>query len=273
MANFSLINTSEQIPDAVKDLEQHSVLSLDCEGVFLSRKGLLCIVQLGTPTGHVYLFDIIVLCGEPFEKGLKRILESSSIVKIIHDCRRDSDALFHQFGVRLGNVFDTQVADIWIRKNYKMAMPKYVNSYVKLLAYYLDESVIDLTDKNAGTELLKRDNDVWLKRPLDPSLIGYAVTDVIHLHSLKKAMEARMFRELTNGMECYLACDRDKNETPEKPPAKPPLNPDDFEFIADHLKKTLRISGPSLPKNYSQRGAECMKDLFQFNSGRRFKKL
>jgi len=30
-------------------------------------------------------------------------------VKVIHDCRQDSAALFYQLQIRLANVFDTQV--------------------------------------------------------------------------------------------------------------------------------------------------------------------
>jgi len=31
---------------------------------------------------------------------------------VIHDCRQVSDALFHQYRVRLVNVFDTQVGKL-----------------------------------------------------------------------------------------------------------------------------------------------------------------
>ena len=30
------------------------------------------------------------------------------MLKVVHDCRRDADALLHQYGVRLAHVFDTQ---------------------------------------------------------------------------------------------------------------------------------------------------------------------
>ncbi len=42
-------------------------------------------------------------------KELKSLMENSSVVKVIHDCRQDSAALFYQLQIRLDNVFDTQV--------------------------------------------------------------------------------------------------------------------------------------------------------------------
>jgi ribonuclease D len=42
-------------------------------------------------------------------KELRSLMENSSVVKVIHDCRQDSAALFYQLQIRLDNVFDTQV--------------------------------------------------------------------------------------------------------------------------------------------------------------------
>lgn len=40
---------------------------------------------------------------------LKSMLEDDSIVKVMHDCRQDSAALYYQMGIKLQNVFDSQV--------------------------------------------------------------------------------------------------------------------------------------------------------------------
>ena len=44
---------------------------------------------------------------DPLIKWLKIILEDQNILKIIHDCRMDSDALYHHFDIKLANVHDT----------------------------------------------------------------------------------------------------------------------------------------------------------------------
>ena len=40
----------------------------------------------------------------------KEVLEDGGVCKIVHDCKADSDALFHILGINLNNVHDTQVA-------------------------------------------------------------------------------------------------------------------------------------------------------------------
>ena len=51
-----------------------------------------------------------VLGARAFDQGgLKELLESRRVRKIIYDGRADADALFHLFGVRLSNVYDVQV--------------------------------------------------------------------------------------------------------------------------------------------------------------------
>jgi len=51
---------------------------------------------------------------------LKDPLESTSIVKVMHDCRQDSDALFHLAGIKLTSVFDVQLGHVTLlRKTYE----------------------------------------------------------------------------------------------------------------------------------------------------------
>ncbi|KAK2551132.1 piRNA biogenesis protein EXD1 [Acropora cervicornis] len=99
--------------DAVKFVSKQRVIGVVCEGINLGRYGKLCWLVV------IYLFDILTLGAACFDEGLQNILESGDILKVIHDCRQVSDALFHQYRVRLVNVFDTQVADVVIYKNEK----------------------------------------------------------------------------------------------------------------------------------------------------------
>jgi len=36
------------------------------------------------------------------------LLEDVNVLKIVHDCRHDSKALWHQYGCYLNPIFDTQ---------------------------------------------------------------------------------------------------------------------------------------------------------------------
>ena len=88
-----------------------------------------CTVATATQT---YLFDILVLGELAFQSGLRALLESPACVKVMHDCRKDSAALFHQHHVRLQNVFDSQVADLFIRRAFTGVMPGYVKGPLSL---------------------------------------------------------------------------------------------------------------------------------------------
>jgi exonuclease 3'-5' domain-containing protein 1 len=59
----------------------------------------------------VYLFDVLK-GGERlfFDRGLRYLLESNKIIKIMHDCRKDSEALYFQYDVTLRGVWDSQIA-------------------------------------------------------------------------------------------------------------------------------------------------------------------
>ncbi|KAL6960091.1 hypothetical protein U1Q18_049395 [Sarracenia purpurea var. burkii] len=88
--------------------ERQLVIGFDCEGVDLCRYGTLCIMQLAFPDA-IYLVDAIQ-GGKVLIKACKPALESTYITKVIHDCKRDSEALYFQFGIKLHNVVDTQVS-------------------------------------------------------------------------------------------------------------------------------------------------------------------
>ena len=57
-----------------------------------------------------YLFDVLVQTDDSVWRELKRLLEDEDLIKVMHDCRKASAALFNDLGIRLNNVFDTQVS-------------------------------------------------------------------------------------------------------------------------------------------------------------------
>lgn len=59
-----------------------------------------------------YLFDFVTGTEVNREKAalLKVLFEDASKIKIFHDSRRDAEALYHQLGISLKNVCDTQVS-------------------------------------------------------------------------------------------------------------------------------------------------------------------
>jgi len=93
-------------------------VAFDCEGVDLSRVGSLEIVSLcfedeSSPNSAkaVYLLDLGGSGAsdqrEERVAALKKLFECKNVVKVIHDCRIDCDALYHKWGIDLQNAHDT----------------------------------------------------------------------------------------------------------------------------------------------------------------------
>jgi hypothetical protein len=91
--------------------ETTHILSIDLEGVDLQRTGEICILQIATSTQFVYLFDITRLGSKAFhDSGLaEKVLCNDSFIKLFFDGRKDMEALFYQFNVRVSNILDMQV--------------------------------------------------------------------------------------------------------------------------------------------------------------------
>ncbi len=60
-----------------------------------------------------FIFDLVAtnaFTRETVVSGFREVLESNSIIKVMHDCSKPAAAIFYQLHIRLCNVFDTQVA-------------------------------------------------------------------------------------------------------------------------------------------------------------------
>ncbi|KAL3859215.1 hypothetical protein ACJMK2_009444 [Sinanodonta woodiana] len=170
---------------AVRKLQQEKVIAVDSEGVNLGIKGPLTLMQIGTINGDVYIFDVMKNEKEQDKSffkdtGLDNVLSSPNIVKVIHSCSGDSAALFHQFGITLDNVFDTQVAHLVIAEHKGRRLP-YRLKLAELCSTYSDTAKVYDAKDDVKIELCKNENNYWAKRPLTQEMIDYASGDVTAL--------------------------------------------------------------------------------------------
>lgn len=112
LRNVRIIAKPKECATLVNNIlnKQYDVVAVDAEGVNLGPKGPMTLLQIATPEKQVYIFDLLSNPALLVEGKLKEILESEKLLKVMHDCRNDSAALYHQFGITLKNVFDTQAA-------------------------------------------------------------------------------------------------------------------------------------------------------------------
>ncbi|EEC15704.1 conserved hypothetical protein, partial [Ixodes scapularis] len=161
-------------------LSQCPVLALDAEGVNLGPRGPLTLLQLATAAGEVFLFDV-QSTPQLFDEGkLKDILESQTIVKVVHDCRNDSAALFYQFGIRLQNVFDTQAAHATLQQQ-DQGKPVHKVKNVSLGTLCGLYGGPPNPRREQVKSLYRRDQKFWSRRPLSEDMVFHAAFDVFCL--------------------------------------------------------------------------------------------
>ncbi|CAG2233182.1 EGL [Mytilus edulis] len=193
--NVEIIKESERCLRVVDQLSKCDFIAMDAEGINLGKDGPLTLLQIGTVDDKVYLFDI-ASNKDLFRNGkLKEILQSENLVKVIHSCSGDSAALYHQFGVRLKNVFDTQVAHLVISENKGRRLPPSMKLSDVCQMYSDDAQPLEQKDK-VKIRWTKEDGELWARRPLTTEMIEYASNDVTALiptvyNNQKRILEER----------------------------------------------------------------------------------
>ena len=232
--DYRLVDSDTGLQDAISEIKQKiaeriALLAVDCEGNSLSREGALTIITVATEE-KVYIFDVQKLGQATFSSELGEILEDESRKKLMFDCRQDSDALWHQFKVKLSGVLDLQLLEvIYRRENPSASTTKTPQSSFKnkrggrrnrrsqrtdevekiygfgrcLELYLQDENLVKIKDK--GRELLEEDDELWTKRPLTDELIQYCVVDTMAMFRLYNKM-----KDVNGGEQARLRVASDK---------------------------------------------------------------
>ena len=203
------VTLKETLCELKGKLERNTILAVDCEGVNLSRKGAITIITVATED-KAYIFDVLKLGQAVFNSGLGEILEDKSRKKMMFDCRQDSDALWHQFNVKLTGVLDLQLLEIiYRRENATDSRPsstKYarrsqrtdevekIYGFARCLELYVqDEDLIKMKEK--GKEAMQSINHVWKQRPLSDELVQYCIVDTMGMFRLYEKMKDVYGRE------------------------------------------------------------------------------
>ncbi|GFY68079.1 piRNA biogenesis protein EXD1 [Trichonephila inaurata madagascariensis] len=220
---------------SVKHMKEQDSIGVSLEGPEISRSGILTWLCVST-SSCTFLFDILTLGEEAFRRGIKSVLEHSGIQKIFHDCRMASDCLYHQYGVLLDNVFDTQAADnlVMLQQNDNHEFVQEVNSlneclnyYLKVPSEYLYESLF--FDRN------EQSIHYYENRPLCHELQDLMIKNVIYLRLLQREIECELFNPLRRMTDQFLNAilSKDDRELLACPPNLDELPP---EVLLDGLE-------------------------------------
>ncbi|CAK8569821.1 unnamed protein product [Lathyrus sativus] len=239
------------------------VIGFDCEAVDLCRYGKLCIIQLAFPDA-IYLVDAIV-GGDVLIQACKPALESDYITKVIHDCKRDSEALYFQFGIKLNNVVDTQIAYSLIEE--QEGQKRLPDDYISLVALLADPRYCGLSyvEKEEVRVLLRQDPKFWTYRPLSEQMIHSAADDVrfllyIYHQMMAKLTERSLWHLAVRGAlycRCFCVNSNDYADWPALPPIPDMLKVDE-NGPEEEILSVLDVPKGKMGCIIGKRGASIM---------------
>ena len=177
MANFLHIG---DLPDG---LAFGNAIAVDTETTGLHpKRDRLCLVQLSAGDGDAHLVQF------PREKNglqpdysaprLRKLLGDKKVEKIFHFGRFDIMVLLRDLEIESSPVFCTKIAS-------------------KLVRTYTDRHGLrDICSELLGVSISKeQQSSDWGSLKLSDAQIGYAASDVLHLHELKSKLQEMLLRE------------------------------------------------------------------------------
>src|SRR5512147_1570874 len=151
-------------------------VAIDTETMGLNpHRDRLCVVQMSNGDGSADVIQIPK--GHTDAPNLKALLANPAITKIFHFARFDLAVLFHTFGVMPQPVYCTKIAS-------------------RLVRTYTDRHGLkDLVREMLNIDLSKQQQSSdWGSEQLSEAQVGYAASDVLHLHQLRDKLDAMLLR-------------------------------------------------------------------------------
>ena len=162
------------LPDG---LDLGPVVAIDTETMgLLPARDRLCLVQLSGGDGDTHLVQI--LPGQERAPNLERMLGDPETLKLFHFGRFDIAVLLNRFGVLARPVYCTKIAS------------RLVRTYTD--RHGLRDLVREILDIDISKQQQSSD---WGAADLTPAQLEYAASDVLYLHRLRDALDARLARE------------------------------------------------------------------------------
>ncbi len=165
---FTFIDSLDDLSYLNQELINKPYLGIDTEFRRTTKDNMrLALLQVNDEE-ELYLIDSILI-EDPGEHV--SFLFSDSVVKILHSCKEDLEAIYSWTRKEMRNIFDTQVANSFLDGDFTIGYQ-------------------GLVEQELGITLNKNETrSNWIRRPLSDSQLKYAALDVeylIHLYKLQK---------------------------------------------------------------------------------------
>jgi len=156
-------------------------IAVDTETMGLNlNRDRLCVLQLSGGDGDAH---IVHFTDRKYQApNLTRLLVDPAVTKIFHFARFDLAMIQHHFGIICSPVYCTKIASRLVRTNTDR------------------HGLKDLVHDLLGIELSKhQQTSDWGAPTLDEAQLTYAAADVLHLHALRRQLDALLDRENRKG--------------------------------------------------------------------------
>jgi ribonuclease D len=173
LADFELIETRADLDALAQDLLAEKVLGVDTEAdSFYHYYDKTCLVQIATRR-QIYLIDPLALGGPSELSPLGPIMASPDIRTIFHAAEYDLFVLKRDCSFQFRNLFDTMIC-------------------AQVLGYP-SVGLASIAERHFGVKLPKDEQrSDWSRRPLSPTQLSYAASDVLYLIPLAEKIEKEL---------------------------------------------------------------------------------
>ena len=157
---YTFIENLEDLAFLNDELIDKPYVAIDTEFRRTSKDNMKLALMQVNDGEEIYLIDTVQI-KEP--KNAANFLFSKDVLKILHSCKEDLEAIFSWSNQKMENIFDTQLANSFLENEYSI-------------------SYQGLVEKKLGIILNKKETrSNWLKRPLSDDQLKYAALDVEYL--------------------------------------------------------------------------------------------
>ena len=167
---YQIIHSESDLRHALNALEREKAIAVDLEADSMYHyKEKVCLIQMALAKKNLVIDSLSIMD----LSLLKPIFANPKIQKIFHGADYDVRSLYRDFKIEINNLFDTQLASMFLGMN-ETSLHAVVQKRFNIL---LDK---------------KYQKSDWSQRPLPREMIDYAAQDVMYLIPLAKILEKEL---------------------------------------------------------------------------------
>lgn len=167
---YQFIDTSEALAAFANQIAKADIVAVDLEADSMFHyKEKVCLLQMGA-NGHSAVIDPLAIGDLSVLAGM---FQDSAICKVLHGADYDVRSLFRDFGISIANLFDTQLACMYLG--------------------YKETGLEAVVGNHFGVTLNKKyQKKDWSQRPLPSGMVDYAASDVAYLIPLAQSLTCEL---------------------------------------------------------------------------------